>query len=500
MVGPAPEVCNGKDDDCDGTADDNLTDVGGSCVAAGAKGACAYGRYGCPAGATDRVCEPAAPAPEKCDDQSADLDCDGLAGCADPDCATHACDDRDPCTFGDSCQGGRCAGSAVSCTSDTCATRACNGTSSCTVQLHDGAACGNGPDCTTDVCKTGVCVKGTAGCDDGNPCTVDSCWGTLCTHVPGNAGAVCRPAAGPCDIAEVCDGQAAACPPDAFEKLNRACRASAGVCDKAEHCNGSSAACPPDALQPAGVVCRASLGACDPAETCTGTAAACPVDRLTAPGTVCRAALSVCDVAEICTGVDPACPADAWQPQGFLCRASTGACDPAESCTGLTGSCPADLHDPDNHSCSGPGGRGYCWKGACTPCQTSSESTCNDGQDNDCDGKVDCQDPDCQHKPCGAAATAQVCCDNKCRDLGADASNCGACNVACGAGFSCVAASDGVSYGGVCTCAAAADCPSNGVLPQSCLNNECSCLGLSARCWSGELCATSSANVAYCHY
>src|SRR5207253_6239403 len=40
--------------------------------------------------------------------------------------------------------------------------------------------------------------------DDGNPCTRDECDGTnnACEHPAGNAGAVCRPAAGPCDVDE----------------------------------------------------------------------------------------------------------------------------------------------------------------------------------------------------------------------------------------------------------------------------------------------------------
>ncbi|MFC1814675.1 hypothetical protein ACFL0M_01795 [Thermodesulfobacteriota bacterium] len=50
-------------------------------------------------------------------------------------------------------------------------------------------------------------------CDDGNPCTVDSCDpASGCMNTPGNAGTVCRAAAGDCDAPETCDGLRAACP------------------------------------------------------------------------------------------------------------------------------------------------------------------------------------------------------------------------------------------------------------------------------------------------
>src|SRR6185369_2155614 len=87
-------------------------------------------------------------------------------------------------------------------------------------QLDPGEACddGNttGGDCCTATCER---VPAGTGCaSDGNPCTLDQCDGTsaLCQHAAGNAGVTCRAAAGVCDVAEVCTGTSAACPPDAF--------------------------------------------------------------------------------------------------------------------------------------------------------------------------------------------------------------------------------------------------------------------------------------------
>lgn len=95
-----------------------------------------------------------------------------------------ACDDRDPCTQGDVCQGGICAG--VDAVSPTCtAPDSCHDAGVCDRQLArciapsraDGAACDDGSSCTTDDrCQDGRCAGGPAvDCDDGSICTTDRC-------------------------------------------------------------------------------------------------------------------------------------------------------------------------------------------------------------------------------------------------------------------------------------------------------------------------------------
>jgi hypothetical protein len=125
-------------------------------------------------------------------------------------------------------------------------------------------------------------------CDDSNPCTIDACSAGLCTNVPGNAGTVCRAAAGACDVAETCTGTTSACPTDAFVSSTTVCRAAVGVCDQAETCTGSSAACPADGLKASGTVCRAAASPCDMIETCSGLSTDCPADAIAPNGSACN--------------------------------------------------------------------------------------------------------------------------------------------------------------------------------------------------------------------
>ncbi len=322
----------------------------------------AEGNYwGCPAGPTDPAC----------DGVSGDVDADPFASTA-PSCvgctADAECDDGLFCTGSETCNAGACvAGAGDPCAggpecenvcneaADNCIVPAatvcraaagdCDVAETCSglgggcpvdVLLSGSTTCrasagecdlaetcdGVSPACPADVKQTG----GTSCTSDGNPCTLDQCNGVAdgCDHPAGNAGAVCRGAAGACDLAESCDGVSAACPADV--KSTAVCRASAGTCDVAESCDGVADACPADVKSTA--ICRASAGACDVAESCDGVADACPADAFAPPSTVCRPAAGGCDVAESCSGSSSSCPVDTGLPDG---DADT-VCDALDNC------------------------------------------------------------------------------------------------------------------------------------------------------------------------
>src|SRR5204862_7170749 len=108
-----------------------------------------------------------------------------------------------------------------------------------------------------------------------------------CQHPAGNAGSVCRPAAGVCDTDETCTGTSTTCPPDGFLSSFVECRASAGECDPAENCTGSGPNCPADAKSPSGTLCTDDGNVCT-TDLCDGTNADCQHAAGNA-GTVCRA-------------------------------------------------------------------------------------------------------------------------------------------------------------------------------------------------------------------
>ncbi len=107
--------------------------------------------------------------------------CDGeTGGCAlVPANEGWACDDGDPCTVGEKCVGGACAGGlAANCQDgNVCTDDSCMPGEGC-VHAPNTKGCTDDNVCTLkDQCVDGECLPGTQllACDDGNPCTTDSC-------------------------------------------------------------------------------------------------------------------------------------------------------------------------------------------------------------------------------------------------------------------------------------------------------------------------------------
>ncbi len=200
------------------------------------------------------------------------------------------------------------------------------------------------------------------------PCDVaEQCTGAG-PECPGDAfvaGTVCRDAAGPCDDEERCSGSSPDCPADAWDRSGRLCRDARGPCDEPERCHGDGPHCASDALAGAGAECRRAEGVCDLAELCDGSSIECPPDRFVSGGVECRGTGGECGLAETCPGDGPHCPTDVHRPSTWVCRWGASSCDVIEYCSGDGGECPADAYRPNGESCDERCGSEYCDSGAC---------------------------------------------------------------------------------------------------------------------------------------
>lgn len=173
-----------------------------------------------------------------------------------------------------------------------------------TSQAVEGSPCGS----TSSRCATGYCVDGVCcdtACGGGDPGDCLAC--SMKAGAPGDGQCVtltesreCRPAAGPCDVAERCDGVSPLCAQDGFRAGEVICRPSAGACDMEETCTGQGAACPPDLFTLPAVTCRPVAGPCDVPESCSGLSAFCPENKLAEAG-------KTCGDGETCSGASATC-------------------------------------------------------------------------------------------------------------------------------------------------------------------------------------------------
>jgi hypothetical protein len=234
---PAVETCNGIDDDCDASTDEQMgCDDKDACTidSCGAADGCKHIPLGkqCDDGnlCTTDACDPKTGCThsnhsDPCDDGSActsadactlgkclgtPVNCDDKNPCTDQTCKTATgclvvdnadpCQDGNACTTGDKCKSAQCVGSgALACDDkNPCTKDFCEPAVGCTATAADGGSCNDNNTCTEkDVCKGGSCAGAPLNCDDGNPCTLDTCDPVkLCTHSPG-------PSA-PCDDGNLC--------------------------------------------------------------------------------------------------------------------------------------------------------------------------------------------------------------------------------------------------------------------------------------------------------
>jgi hypothetical protein len=297
-MGGVPEVCNGLDDDCNGIVDDNPSDVGGQCTPAGGNpgvGLCTFGMIACIAGAPQCV-GGVLPGMETCNGK--DDDCDGVIDdgslCADGICKNGSC--SFPCPDELGCPVGYRCDEDSFCVPDLCATVICTPQGGTKYQCDP---------------ADGTCVPA---------CSLVDCGGVL----------VCRESDGLC-VPDTCQFLPDKCAADEVCKL--------GAC---VHDACATVTCSPDEF------CRPDQGTC--VKSCAGV--------MCNPGEKCHD--GVCQP----TGCDGACPL------GQRCDGN-GGCEPDPcfnkscsfemTCDPATGECVADpclnVQCPMGQQCF----QGDCW-------------------------------------------------------------------------------------------------------------------------------------------
>ncbi len=348
----------------------------------------------CPAGQTCNplsgcfaptpACQPTSASETSCTDGKDD-DCDGKVDCADPDCASKACDDGNLCTKDDVCQGGACVpGPVQGCSDDDpCTVDSCDPVKGC---LHsagpDGTACDDGNPCTDDdVCQAGVCQAGAAkNCDDQNPCTDDMCGADgECAHAANTAS---------CDDGVFCNGSdscaAGACSVHAGDTCAQACNEAKKACvaclsDKdcptpadqvVEGCTYATCATTgTKTVKTFASTCNTTSGKCETTATTKKVATGCT--RTVKSGQSCGTGKYCCSNACVARN-DP-----------DHCSSCGVACASGQSCKGIGSGHYTCTCNGTNAQCvtDGFGSDATCWNGLCQ-CQ---------GQGSACKGGATCE-------------------------------------------------------------------------------------------------------------
>ncbi len=401
------EVCDGKDNDCDGDLDEGACEDGNGCTADlcdGQTGKCdsTPAPNGSTCDADGSACTDAdacqsgkckAGAPLNCNDTNPCTkdSCDAKGGCSHSYNNGVSCSDDNPCTIGDKCKEGSCdSGKPKKCSSpDVCTLSKCSvKDGKCKFEdALNGLPCDDGNQCTEgDACKGGSCKAGSlSNCDDANPCTTDQCQGAKgCTNVANTkpcdadgskctAGDKCKAKVCVVGPAKNCDDKNP-CTSDSCNKANGLCvfdgkGHNGDPCDDGKGCtqkdtctNGKCAGknascddnnpCTADKCDLAAGKCvydaKPFAGkACDDGEACTN-GDKCTAGKCAGVGKVCNDG-NPCTV-DTCNVAKGACSYDSNALSGKACE-DGNACTKLDKCT--SGKCVGSMVVcNDNNACT----------------------------------------------------------------------------------------------------------------------------------------------------
>ena len=418
------EVCDGKDNDCDGLTDESTCDAGGACNVGTCdpQSGCQYNKLNnVPCDADKNACTDndqckqgvCVPGPGKvCDDGNPCTtdSCDPASGCTKTVDDGKLCDaDGDACTAADHCVGATCSpGKAVVCdNTNPCSKASCNSLSGKCVgkSVQDGVPCDDGTVCTQgDHCQTGECFGKIVSCDDNNPCTGNNCdkvTGCATTNLDGIA---CDDD-NPCTIGDLC--KVGLCAKGAAKACESGAACVAGTCDLTNGkcayqnkvpgapCDDGDACSENDGCT--GGVCQGKSLNCDDSNACTNDSCDSKL------GCVHKANTSPCSDGDACTQSDVC--ADSKCVSGAIKVCEDNVLCTADTCNKTTGVCIFDATAMNGTPCDDGNG--------CTLGDNCKGGFCSVGIQKDCNDNNTCTDDLCDKvKGCNPSFNSKACDDS----------------------------------------------------------------------------------------